>query len=100
MWLKSHSNCPICRAIVEGGSGSGLGSDDVAGGLSLDGPGYGSEVEVVVAVLGSGQNENRVEEMVDSSQVVALGDSFKRLLSRNRSEHKAHSSASYAQAMN
>lgn len=111
MWLKSHSNCPICRAPVEGG----LVSDEVAcGGLSSVNPDHVSEVEVVVEAPSSGENQNRVGETGDmssvisfsssssslSSQVAALGDSFKRMLSRSRSEHKVHPSASAAQSMN
>lgn len=105
MWLHSHLSCPICRApagmagenkIVE------MNSMQESGRPENDGE---SVLEIVVEVPspGRGENESETVGVSDSlsacsssslsSQAAALGGSLKRMLSRNRSEHKVHPSA-------
>ncbi|ONH99852.1 hypothetical protein PRUPE_6G053700 [Prunus persica] len=98
MWLGSHMNCPICRAlIVTSADGIGMGIDTTSD------QAVGEEESVVIDVLDSGYVENddlvRVGVMrtdseptssssssSSSSSPLTVGCSLKRMLSRNRPE--------------
>lgn len=106
MWLHSHSNCPLCRASLAGekkaaaipNEGTLELSEAPSGEAGLiDG---GSPAERLVEIPDS-ENGNAVADTHDSfsasssqsSQSSSLGSSLRRMLSRNRSEHKVHPSS-------
>ncbi|KAH7846778.1 hypothetical protein Vadar_018055 [Vaccinium darrowii] len=94
MWLSSHSNCPICRRDSVGFGGvdkvAEIDSKSSNGVVSEE-----SELGIVVEAMDSFENGNGVEGRSDSSsavlssssslssQVAAMGGSFKRMVSRD-----------------
>ncbi|GKV08393.1 hypothetical protein SLEP1_g20025 [Rubroshorea leprosula] len=85
MWLQSHSNCPICRAPLATESRF---STEVS---SLEETTGESPAMDAIINEESGQEDDTSSSSPSSSSSVlssSLGCSLKRMLSRNRSEHK------------
>ncbi|KAH7863688.1 hypothetical protein Vadar_020738 [Vaccinium darrowii] len=107
MWLSSHSNCPICRRAGVGFGGVGKVVEIDSTTTSNRVVGEESELGIVVEAVDSFENGNGVEGRSDSSsavlsssssslssQVAAMGESFKRMVSRNICDRKIHPSSS------
>lgn len=108
MWLHSHSNCPICRApaacekkpvITPNDAPLPEQSIELSDAFSADLGLIGDQDPSMDFVAEIPYSENGNDSLSAasssslSSQSTSLGSSLKRMLSRNRSEHKVHPSS-------
>ncbi|KAK4606035.1 hypothetical protein RGQ29_000356 [Quercus rubra] len=112
MWLSSHANCPICRALVvseseakvleahqdHGNSSVEVSLERVELGLSEHGDSHSTLGDIIIDIPSCENNRTEnigvtADSLSVSSPSSSLGCSLKRMLSRNKSERKVFQSS-------